>query len=45
MILDQKIEGTLDQGNNCLIVFDELKCDVQYYNYIKRVCTKMLKKL
>jgi 26S proteasome regulatory subunit N6 len=23
MILDEKIQGTLDQGRNCLIIFEE----------------------
>lgn len=32
MILDKKIEGTLDQGNGCLILFDEMKCDDLYNN-------------
>jgi len=32
MILDKKFDGTLDQGNNCLIIFEEEKGDKLYEN-------------
>jgi len=35
MILDKKFDGTLDQGNGCLIIFDQDKCDKLYETSIE----------
>ncbi|KAL4505921.1 hypothetical protein ABPG72_013682 [Tetrahymena utriculariae] len=35
LILDKKIDGTLDQGTGCLILFDDIKCDDLYKNAIE----------
>lgn len=35
MILDEKIRGTLDQGRNCLIVFDEEEPTEMFDNAMK----------
>jgi len=34
MILDKKFDGTLDQGNGCLVIFEEDKCDKLYENSV-----------
>jgi len=34
MILDKKFDGTLDQGNGCLVIFEETKVDKLYENAI-----------
>ncbi|EAR95233.3 26S proteasome non-ATPase regulatory subunit (macronuclear) [Tetrahymena thermophila SB210] len=35
LILDKKIDGTLDQGTGCLILFDDIKCDDLYKNAVE----------
>lgn len=35
MILDEKIRGTLDQGRNCLIVFEDDEPTVLFENSLK----------
>jgi 26S proteasome regulatory subunit N6 len=37
MILDKKLRGILDQGNNCLIVFDEPEVDHTYQHGLSTV--------
>jgi len=37
MILDEKIRGTLDQGRNCLIVFDEEENTEMFDNAIATI--------
>lgn len=37
LILDRKIEGTLDQGNGCLILFDDIKNDNLYNNSLELI--------
>jgi len=35
MILDKKFDGTLDQGNGCLIIFNDIKHDELYEESLK----------
>jgi len=35
MILDKKFDGTLDQGNGCLIIFNDVKNDNLYAESLK----------
>jgi 26S proteasome regulatory subunit N6 len=37
MILDKKLNGTLDQGRDCLIVFEEVKQDKAYPSALKTI--------
>merc|ERR1711934_1263688 len=37
MILDKKFKGILDQGNGCLIVFDEIAEDKTYQNAVQSI--------